>query len=155
SADGKTLTAVHQEGWNPIGSAVVEITDLASGKLLTRRTFPRREVSTFALSPDSRLLAEVAREGVRLFDAATGRLLLTLGPGRLPPGENLDRPLAFPPDGRALAAGVAHSPDGDVPPRKTCKIRLWELATGQELTTFVVPRATLAAFTPDGGRLAT
>src|SRR5262249_53090380 len=75
--------------------------------------------------------------------------------GRLGPGEKLDRPLAFTPDGRVLAAGVAHPPSDTVPPRKTCKILLWELATGQELTTLVVPRATLAAFTPDGGRLAT
>src|SRR5262249_25595991 len=93
-----------------------------------------------ALSPDGKTIAVTAEwlRTVFLLDAANGK--------PLSPGSGHNGPvwaMAFSPDGKRLAtAGHDQS------------IRLWDLATGEELRTFHSYLVWKLAFSPDGKRLA-
>ena len=95
-------------------------------------------VDVIRFSPDSRLLAGGGRSGTTLWEVATGKKYLHLGPN-----ERTTRAVAFSPDGRLLAAGA----DGEV--------LLHEVATGRLLgTRRADERAVLSlAFLPQPGRL--
>jgi RNA polymerase sigma factor (sigma-70 family) len=113
--------------------------DIATGKKL--RTIPGQVSDSLAFSPDSKTLAATSQgnlSAVRLWDVATGRLLLPEG------NEGLGVRVAFSPDGST----VATAPWGD-------KIRFWDASTGRLLGvceggTAVV---TKAMFMPDGKQL--
>jgi WD40 repeat protein len=96
-------------------------------------------IDVVAFSPDSRLLAGGGRDGVTLWEVATGKKYLQLGKH-----ERATEEVAFSPDGRLLASGG----DRD--------LKLWEVATGRLLgARRADPRAVLAlAFLPQPGRLA-
>ncbi len=108
-------------------------------------------VHSLAISPDGRRIASTNRSGtVRLWDAATGRLLRSLQ-GHQPrkeAGENYPRRtlgVTFHPDGHQVAAAGW---DGTV--------RTWDPETGQQLGLFRGPRgiAITAVYSPDGTRIA-
>src|SRR5262249_61763759 len=101
-------------------------------------------------------VARGARGGrVYLGEVAPGRLRLALDPR----GSNLTR-VAFSPDGGLLAAvnhGRIHTVGRRGPERENedrDKVRLWDLATGQELGRFAghVGGVECVAFAPDGRR---
>jgi RNA polymerase sigma factor (sigma-70 family) len=105
-------------------------------------TNPGGQVQSVAFTPDGKLLATAAVDGVlALWDTGTGRQVLKLD-GRQ--GERLNS-AAFSPDGKVLATG-----DGQ--PGQPGAVRLWDVATGKEVAALRDPadRVRSVAFSPDG-----
>jgi RNA polymerase sigma factor (sigma-70 family) len=109
SPDGKTLISTTVNG-----SRMVFAWELATGKPLHK--FPGHPDSTqTALSADGKILATCRREGVVLWDLASGRELRCLQ-------QPFASAVAFSPDGKTLASADDRNPE----------IALWELANGAE-----------------------
>jgi WD40 repeat protein len=108
-----------------------------------RLTLSRAIFPTF--SPDGRYLAAACggSEGLRVWEVATGKEVLRLRPPRFGGYSPSMAPLAFSPDGKAIALGCSE---------KT--VRVWEVTTGKELNHFggLPGPAGRLAFGP-GGRL--
>jgi WD40 repeat protein len=85
------LLASGDEGGN------ITIWEVARRTVRTRFHGSNFHVYTLAFNPDSTLLASAGRKEARLWDVATGRLVLTIGAG------DAHTSLAFSPDGRRLA----------------------------------------------------
>jgi len=108
SPDGKTLATSNTNG-------VIELCDLATGKLRATLKGHGGDVNMVAFSPDGKSLASASDDSlVKLWDARTGRELATLR-------GHSDKVLsvAFSPNGKTLASG---SFDGTV--------KLWKLPPG-------------------------
>ncbi|MCI0456517.1 MAG: protein kinase [Gemmataceae bacterium] len=154
SPDGTLLAAVGSD-------QAVKVWDIGTGAVL--RTLPAEMavVSSVAFSQDGKWLAAARQDQVvKVWNLATGQELRTLrGPTAAV------AVVAFSPDGRRLASGsgMAH-PAAALPsvalhvpiPEKPGEVKVWNLATGQELLTLRGHRAeiTSVAFSPDGKRLA-
>ena len=109
--------------------------DLRTGKERRIVTGHRHYLVALAFSPDERLLASGSFDGtVRLWEVGSWRLVATL------PGMGFVRNVAFSPDGLRLA--TASNP-----------VKLWDLATYQELASLPLEGVTVA-FSPDGNTLA-
>ena len=97
----------------------------------------------FSPAPDARIVATASDDGtVRLWDAATGKLLMTLE-GHSKPVNSV----AFSPDGKILASASRDETEGIV--------RLWDAANGKLLRTLRhFGEVWGVAFSPDGKTLA-
>jgi WD40 repeat protein len=125
-------------------------------------------VTCIAFSADgSRVAAADIADSVKVWDAATGKLLLLILPSRFAVRENARIPesydgfsartqaLAFSPDGKKLAGAGWSSVKGDSL-KFQGEVRVWDLPTGKAVLTLphALQRTYSVAFSPDGKVLA-
>jgi WD40 repeat protein len=140
SPDGKSLASA---GINN----TVTVWDVATGKIRLTLT---PGVTLLGFTPDGTLIGGSGGNGdIFLWDAAAGEERFVLQ-GH----QNLVPAAAFSPDGRLLASGSGEIIPGRLTHDTT--IRLWELATGQQLRVISVHNKTVTSlvFSPDGRILA-
>jgi hypothetical protein len=130
SPDGKRLASIG------VGNRVL-VWDAATGKEALALDGHKADAFDLAYSPDGKWLASAGREGAKVWDATTGKLLFTTT------GQVVAR-VAFSPDAKRLA--TAGQPG----------VKIWEAATGKLLATLPGRRTweSSVAFSPDGKRLA-
>ena len=109
--DGKTLAGIQ-------GNAV-RLFDTATGKERLPSTAPISDVEAVAFSPDGKT-ALTGDSELRLWDAATGKQLVSLG------SASRIGAAAFAPDGKAILAGYSQEQ----------ALRLWDSSSGKELRRF-------------------
>jgi WD40 repeat protein len=92
-----------------------------------------------ATSPDGRLIASAGFEDVKVWEAASGRLIRTFADGL-----QINSVIAFMPDGRRIVTGS-----------EDFKVRLWDIETGKLLREFSGPTDLVfaLAISPDGRRI--
>jgi WD40 repeat protein len=127
---------------------VAIVHDVTAGKdACALKAPPGTRATRLIFSPDGKQVAgacETFQERLRIWDAATGRLIRVL-PGN--PRQVKD--LAFSPDGKLLASVGIDTNKGD--------LKVWDLATGKETfahTTQTHDNLTAVVFSPDGKHLA-
>jgi WD40 repeat protein/Flp pilus assembly protein TadD len=131
----RMATAAGAEDWKRV--ALANLSAWRRHHVELKGIFPHGEsqVGGVAFSSDGRMILTACRETVRLWDAATGRLI----------GEPLEHPdyvgsVAFSPDGHTVLTGCA---DG---------ARLWDVATGRPIGRRLGDPGMMGivAFSPDG-----
>lgn len=131
SRDGARLATVTDDGG-------FQVWDVASRRVLTTLAVEDADPTVISISPDGARVVTTSEREVQVWEAETGRRLVTLH-------EQAVLRLVFSPDSRRVAT---QSMDGT--------IRVWDARTGAELMALAMPARTLAdlAFSPDGTRLA-
>ena len=99
--------------------------------------FGKGRIKQMQYSPDGTQLAVATDIGVWIYDARSGGLLELLTGHRV--GVNS---VVYSPDGNTIASGNWH------------EIRLWDVTTGEHITTFEVDAGRSIAFSPDGNTIA-
>jgi serine/threonine protein kinase/WD40 repeat protein len=155
SRDGKRLATVPRyaaaaDGPEFTAESVVQVWDVDTGKEIKGFKATRAWLNALAFGPDGALLAVGGQakgvggaSGILVWDITTGRLRHTL---RGHAGTVTC--IAFSPDGRRIVSGGTDPKGGD------SEIRVWDAASGKELTTWNTPGGVSAlAFPPDGHQL--
>jgi WD40 repeat protein/DNA-binding SARP family transcriptional activator len=104
-----------------------------------------REIMGLGRSPDEARFATISDDGtLKIWETVSGQELLTIPTGITV--TNIDRSLAFSPDGQLVAA-----------PAGPALGKIWDAATGRELLSLAghSDEVTAVVFSPDGTRLAT
>jgi WD40 repeat protein len=147
SPDGTTLASGSKD-------KTIKLWDVATGTKLRTLSGHEKIVNSVAFSPDGAKLASGSDfpGSIKLWEVASGRELRTLrGHGSGSIINDIDYKLdginsvAFSPDGTTIASGS-----------QDYTIKLWEVASGQELHTFRghTSEVNSVAFSPDGATLA-
>jgi WD40 repeat protein len=137
SADGKTLVSDGFEG-------VVRWWDVASGEQRKPVACTMGPIGSIALLPDGKAVVSGCEDGVRVWEAATGKILRRLT-GTEP---RYSYWVAVSPDGRLAASPGFNDP----------ALRIWEIASGKEVGTIEVKKENPIyglCFSPDNKTLAT
>jgi len=153
---GRSLTTLRGLGddasdeamFSPDGRALLTASDSSRPRLWDARTaaplrtLPVDNVQSAAFSADGRAVVTANGDATQVWDARSGRLLLTLGPT---PASYVNS-AAFSPDGRTVVAAYN---DGTV--------RVWDARTGQGMAILRGHTNSVrdAAFSPDGRRVVT
>jgi WD40 repeat protein len=138
SPDGQLLAGSEEKEQE---DSRVGIWDVNTGGLLRELPIDGRRVPSVAFSPDGKLLAtaDVWNNTTQLWDIPSGKLRATLR-GHIQAVFSV----AFSPDGKTLATGADDR-----------KVKLWNIATQQEVATLKLPGACRSVkFSPDGRTLA-
>jgi RNA polymerase sigma factor (sigma-70 family) len=146
SPDGKLLAVGFSGHLRRAGDRFdnnVLLWDTAAGRVVRELEAPPIAYNSLAFSPDGKLLTSAAGGQLRLWEAATGKLLWL---HKFQDPTTAAHSVAFSPDGRALAT-AGYKPS----------VRVWELATRKQRLALDDPRgsALSLAFTPDGRALVT
>ncbi len=140
--DGKTLAVAHLKG--DFGKVVGKIIlwDLATGKEIRQIGPDQKEVYSLAFSADGATLASGGESGPRLWEVASGDMLVKLHNGAI---SSYTPSVAFTPDGKSLIAGGSNF------------LAEWSLATGQVGRSYPVGASYTysIAFSPDGKSMVT
>jgi WD40 repeat protein len=145
SPDGRHLATGGHEGTLKVWDFESLRAGEAKAPVHTLVNDPPAPVPSMAFSPDGRRLATAiggaaGPHGAKVWDASTGRELLSLGghTGRV-------SRVAFSPDGRRLVSASADA-----------TVKVWDAQTGGEILTFCGHSKAISsvAFSPDGKRLA-
>jgi WD40 repeat protein len=133
SPDGRRLAVGDSTG-------TVTVWDVGAGIPVAYCRGSHHDVHALAFSADGTLLASGGRGPTRLWDAATGRLLLNLRT------TSLTTALAFAPDGRRVVVGS----------KGPARVTVWDLDNGRGIRTLhgLTSQASHLCFSPDGGLLA-
>ena len=127
--------------------------DVASGRTVQQIAEPGGHIRSISLSPDGRFLAAGVDRSIRLWHVPTSREVeQEMKHDVLPKGSGSGHVVvAFSPDGRLLLSGSGGDFFGSDP-----SVRVWEVASGQEVRRFIGHRAGVyaVAFFPDGRRIA-
>jgi len=137
SPDGKLLAASGKDG-------TAALFDVQSGKERAVFTLPS-EVAGVAFTPDGKRLAVAAGQTVTIYDVESKKEVLVLEGYSHQPAQ-----MSFSPYGRRLATcgGLGELQHGT-------GVKLWDLATGQEVLTLARSKIAIrVAFSPNGDRLA-
>jgi WD40 repeat protein len=137
SPDGKLLAVSSKDG-------KAALFDVETGKERAVFTVPS-EVAGVAFTPDGKRLAVAAGQTVTIYDVQAKKEVLVLEGYSHQPAQ-----MSFSPDGRRLATcgGLGELQHGT-------GVKLWDLATGQEVLTLASSKIAIrVAFSPTGERLA-
>ena len=140
AADGKTLASANFLGNINKESAAIHLWNLPDGKHVRTLVNNQKTIWYIAFAPDGRTLASSSDDGAKVWEVASGKLIVKL------PGSGGYTPcVIFSPDGRTLFAGGGGF------------LREWRLPSGREVRLFDVGAnyTYAAAFSADGKTLAT
>ena len=131
SPDGKRIVSCSRD-------QTIRIWDLESGREVKKILGHDHTVNSVAISPDGKRIVSGSVDSVKVWDASTGELLISIA------GHKAVHAVAFSPDGKHIAVG-----DGD----RT--IRIWDALTGREIMALSGHTSVICnvLFTPDGERL--
>ena len=132
----------------------VSLWNIATGELLASFTGHKGSVNSVAFSPDGTRVASGSEDHtIRLWGIVTGKETACLE-GHSEPV----RSIAFSPDGLRLASasGPAFSEYVSEDKKRDNTVKLWDVATGKEMASFVGHKESVGCvtFSPDGLRLA-
>ncbi len=150
SPDGRYLASGSGNLMYRVEDNSVRLWEVASGKELIRLNQHTEAITALAFTPDGKMLASASQDRtIRLWEMPSGKPLGLLK-GKVPEFYEFYA-LAISPDGKRLAA--AGSGDSE---SKHYPVKLWDIATGQELANLKGHTAPLhsLAFSADGRTLA-